>query len=171
MQPDLCARRDLLIPAGVKLFALNLHLTLMSSPQSRPSLVPRDFLNSWWQILQGRVPLLSIEITRECPLSCPGCYAYGDSHLGGAVTLRELSDSRGDGLVDGVLGLVRKHRPLQVSLVGGEPLVRHRELDRILPAISEMGVAHRRHQRRHPHSRKLDVHPASARCSFRRRPA
>ena len=112
----------------------------MSSPQSRPSLVPRDFLNSWWQILQGRVPLLSIEITRECPLSCPGCYAYGDSHLGGAVTLRELSDSRGDGLVDGVLGLVRKHRPLQVSLVGGEPLVRHRELDRILPAISEMGV-------------------------------
>lgn len=112
----------------------------MSSPQSRPSLVPRDFVRSWGQILRGRVPLLSIEITRECPLTCPGCYAYGDSHLGGGVTLRELSDSRGDVLVDGVLGLVRKHRPLQVSLVGGEPLVRHRELDRILPAISEMGV-------------------------------
>jgi len=84
--------------------------------------------------------MLSIEITRECPLSCPGCYAYGESHLGGEVTLRELSDLRGDALVDGVLGLVREHKPLHVSLVGGEPLVRHRELSRILPALSELGV-------------------------------
>ena len=84
--------------------------------------------------------MLSIEITRECPLSCPGCYAYGDSHLGGGVTLSELNDLRGDELVEGVLGLVRKHKPLHVSLVGGEPMVRHRELGRILPALSEMGV-------------------------------
>ena len=84
--------------------------------------------------------MLSIEITRECPLACPGCYAYSESHLGGEVTLRELSDFRGDALVDGVLGLVRKHKPLHVSLVGGEPLIRHRELSRILPALSEMGV-------------------------------
>ncbi len=84
--------------------------------------------------------MLSIEITRECPLSCPGCYAYGDSHLGGETTLRELSDFRGDALVEGVLELVRRHRPLHVSLVGGEPMVRHRELSRILPALSEMGV-------------------------------
>jgi organic radical activating enzyme len=84
--------------------------------------------------------MLSIEITRECPLSCPGCYAYGDSHLGGGITLSELSDLRGDQLVEGVLRLVRKHRPLHVSLVGGEPMVRHRELSRILPALSKMGV-------------------------------
>jgi len=84
--------------------------------------------------------MLSIEITRECPLSCPGCYAYGDTHLGAGLTLRQLSDSRGDSLVEGVLGLVRRHRPLHVSLVGGEPLMRHRELDRILPALSAMGV-------------------------------
>ena len=90
--------------------------------------------------MSGKVPMLSIEITRECPLSCPGCYAYGESHLGGEVTLRELSDLRGDALVDGVLGLVRAHKPLHVSLVGGEPLVRHRELSRILPALSELGV-------------------------------
>jgi MoaA/NifB/PqqE/SkfB family radical SAM enzyme len=95
---------------------------------------------AWWRILRGKVPMLSIEITRECPLSCPGCYAYGESHLGGEVTLRELSDLRGDALVDGVLGLVREHKPLHVSLVGGEPLVRHRELSRILPALSELGV-------------------------------
>jgi sulfatase maturation enzyme AslB (radical SAM superfamily) len=84
--------------------------------------------------------MLSIEITRECPLKCPGCYAYGDSHLGGETTLRQLSDLRGQALVEGVLELVRKHQPVQVSLVGGEPLVRHRELTEILPALSEMGV-------------------------------
>ena len=85
-------------------------------------------------------PLLSIEITRECPLACPGCYAYGDSHLGGETTLRELSDLRGDSLVAGVIELVRRHRPMHVSLVGGEPMIRHRELDCILPALGEMGV-------------------------------
>jgi MoaA/NifB/PqqE/SkfB family radical SAM enzyme len=84
--------------------------------------------------------MLSIEITRECPLSCPGCYAYGDAHLGGGITLSELNDLRGDDLVEGVLRLVRKHKPLHVSLVGGEPMVRHRELSRILPMLSEMGV-------------------------------
>jgi MoaA/NifB/PqqE/SkfB family radical SAM enzyme len=83
--------------------------------------------------------MMSIEITRECPLSCPGCYAYGDTHLQG-TTLRQLNDLRGEALVDGVLGLVRQHRPLHVSLVGGEPLVRHRELTRILPQLEEMGV-------------------------------
>lgn len=84
--------------------------------------------------------MLSIEITRECPLSCPGCYAYGDSHLGGETTLRELRDLRGDSLVNGVLDLVRRHKPLHVSLVGGEPMIRHRELSGILPALAEMGV-------------------------------
>src|ERR1700751_3311248 len=107
-------------------------------PSSR--LTPRDFARAWWRILNGYTPMLSIEITRECPLSCPGCYAYGDQHLGGDTTLRELRDFRGNDLVDGVLNLVRRHRPLHVSLVGGEPMVRHRELDRILPALTDMGV-------------------------------
>lgn len=84
--------------------------------------------------------MLSIEITRECPLSCPGCYAYGDTHLGGGKLLTELSDFRGDALVNGVLQLVRKNRPMHVSLVGGEPLVRHRELSAILPALSAMNI-------------------------------
>jgi MoaA/NifB/PqqE/SkfB family radical SAM enzyme len=97
-------------------------------------------LAAWGRVLSGRIPMLSIEITRECPLSCPGCYAYGDEHLGGGITLSELNDLRGDELVEGVLRLVRRHRPLQVSLVGGEPMVRHREISRILPALSEMGV-------------------------------
>jgi MoaA/NifB/PqqE/SkfB family radical SAM enzyme len=112
----------------------------MLSPAPKPTLTARELLAGWRRILSGRIPMLSIEITRECPLSCPGCYAYGETHLGGEVTLRDLHDLRGDALVEGVLELVRKHRPLQVSLVGGEPLIRHRELSRILPALSDLGV-------------------------------
>jgi MoaA/NifB/PqqE/SkfB family radical SAM enzyme len=84
--------------------------------------------------------MLSIEVTRECPLSCPGCYAYGDEHLGGGKLLSQLADFRGEALVSGVLGLVDSHRPLHVSLVGGEPLVRHRELSAILPALSARNI-------------------------------
>ena len=112
----------------------------MSAVQSGSSISARDLARAWWRVLNGHVPLLSIEITRECPLSCPGCYAYGDSHLGGETTLRELSDFRGDALVEGVLELVRRHRPMHVSLVGGEPMIRHRELGRILPALNAMGI-------------------------------
>ena len=102
---------------------------------------PGEFLAGWWNVLNGRAPLLSIEITRERPLYCPGCYAYGQDHLGvGAPTLREVSDFRGDALINGVLDLVRKHRPLHVSLVVGEPMVRHKELSRILPVLRQMGI-------------------------------
>jgi len=104
------------------------------------SITPRDIARAGWRVFNGYIPMLSIEITRECPLSCPGCYAYGDTHLGAETTLRELTDFRGDALVNGVVDLVRKHKPMHVSLVGGEPMVRHRELSRILPTLSEMGV-------------------------------
>jgi len=97
-------------------------------------------VRGWGVILSGRTPFLSLEITRECPLSCPGCYAYGSDHLGGAVTLRELRDAKGSELVEGVLRLVRKHRPLHLSIVGGEPLVRYRELNELLPMITDMGI-------------------------------
>ena len=97
-------------------------------------------LTAWGRILSGYAPALSIEITRECPLRCPGCYAYGDDHLNGVSTLRQLHDFKGQELVDRVLALVDEHRPLHVSIVGGEPLVRYRELNDILPALSARGV-------------------------------
>ncbi|HUO33787.1 MAG TPA: radical SAM protein [Candidatus Acidoferrum sp.] len=112
----------------------------MATSAAPRSTVVRNLLTGWGRLLTGYVPLLSIEITRECPLSCPGCYAYGDNHLGGDVTLRELADYRGDALVNGVINLVRQHKPMHVSLVGGEPLIRHRELSRILPELDRMGV-------------------------------
>jgi MoaA/NifB/PqqE/SkfB family radical SAM enzyme len=95
---------------------------------------------AWGRILQGYRPNLSIEITRECPLRCPGCYAYGDEHLGGGQTLRTLADFKGQALIDGVLDVVDRHRPIHVSIVGGEPLVRFRELDVILPRLAERGI-------------------------------
>ena len=93
-------------------------------------------LAAWGRILTGYIPALSIEITRECPLRCPGCYAYGDEHLGGGVTLRELRDFKGQELVDRFMAIVDRHRPLHVSIVGGEPLVRYRELGVILPQLA-----------------------------------
>jgi hypothetical protein len=94
----------------------------------------------WGRILAGRRPFLSVEITRECPLRCPGCYAYEPSHLGTSATLRDLSDFRGPALVEALTALVRAHRPVHLSIVGGEPLVRRRELDQILPQLDRMGV-------------------------------
>jgi sulfatase maturation enzyme AslB (radical SAM superfamily) len=93
-------------------------------------------------ILKGHHPSLSIEITRECPLRCPGCYAYEPQHLdpSGLVTLRGLSDFKGDDLVAGVLALVDRHKPLHVSLVGGDPLVRYRELERLVPQLMDRGI-------------------------------
>ena len=95
---------------------------------------------AWARILRGRKPLLSIEITRACPLHCPGCYAYQPEHLGGKVTLSQLADLQGHALVDGVMALLRRYRPLHLSIVGGEPLVRYRELDLLLPRIDRMGI-------------------------------
>ena len=97
-------------------------------------------LQAWSSILAGRVPSLSIEITKECPLRCPGCYAFDAAHLGSTIQLRQLSDFKGDELVTRVLALVDEHRPLHVSLVGGDPLVRYRELERILPEMERRGI-------------------------------
>lgn len=99
-----------------------------------------DVLRVWGRVLRGQSPFLSIEITKECPLRCPGCYAFSPEHLGAGTTLRQLSDYRGGELVDAVVALVRRLRPVHVSIVGGEPLVRYRELSELLPILDRMGV-------------------------------
>lgn len=96
-------------------------------------------LRAWGRIVTGYHPALSIEITKECPLSCPGCYAFQPDHLGGAP-LTSVSDFKGDELVRRVLELVSARRPLVVYFVGGEPLVRYRELSEILPRLEEQKV-------------------------------
>jgi MoaA/NifB/PqqE/SkfB family radical SAM enzyme len=98
-----------------------------------------EVIQAWKSVLSGRRPSLAIEITRECPLRCPGCYAYEEGHVGG-LSLRQLQDKRGDDLVQGVLALVDEHRPLHLSLVGGDPLVRYREVTALLPKLNQRGI-------------------------------
>jgi MoaA/NifB/PqqE/SkfB family radical SAM enzyme len=98
-----------------------------------------EVIQAWKSILSGRRPSLAIEITRECPLRCPGCYAYEEGHVSG-MNLRQLQDKRGDDLVNGVLALVDEYRPLHVSIVGGDPLVRYREVTRLLPLLNDRGI-------------------------------
>src|SRR5689334_2949067 len=99
-----------------------------------------DVMRAWAKILKGEPPSLSIEITRECPLRCPGCYAYDDAHLGGGATLRSLNDRKGQELIDGVLEIVDRMKPLHLSIVGGDPLVRYRELETLVPLLVDRGI-------------------------------
>jgi organic radical activating enzyme len=99
-----------------------------------------DIFRVWGRVLRGYTPFVAIEITKECPLNCPGCYAYSTDHLGPLVTLRQLSDLRGQELVAEAVALVRRLRPVHLSIVGGEPLVRYRELGDLLPRLDRMGV-------------------------------
>src|SRR4051794_27500903 len=99
-----------------------------------------EVIRAWARILAGRAPSLSIEITKECPLRCPGCYAFDPAHLGGATQLRELGDYKGEDLGARVLALIDEHKPLHVSLAGGDPMVRYRELEAMLPQIESRGV-------------------------------
>jgi sulfatase maturation enzyme AslB (radical SAM superfamily) len=99
-----------------------------------------QILHAWGKILKGERPSLSIEITRECPLRCPGCYAFDDAHLGGGQTLRDLNDLKGQFLIDGVLEVVDDLKPLHLSIVGGDPLVRYRELEALVPQLLARGI-------------------------------
>ena len=99
-----------------------------------------DVLRVWGRILRGRNPFLSLEITKECPLNCPGCYAYSPDHIGPLTTIRQLADYRGQDLVRATVAVVRRLQPVHVSIVGGEPLVRYRELCEVLPLLDRMGV-------------------------------
>jgi hypothetical protein len=86
----------------------------VAAGQWQTSMQTLEILRAWRKILRGERPSLAIEITRECPLRCPGCYAYEAAHLGGGVTLRELNDRKGQALIDGVLDVVDRLKPTAV---------------------------------------------------------
>jgi sulfatase maturation enzyme AslB (radical SAM superfamily) len=95
---------------------------------------------AWARILQGYKPFLSVEVTRECPLQCPGCYAYDEKHLNNGTILRKAPEIRGNDLVEGILDLIRCYRPLHLSIIGGEPLLRWQEMDILLARLNQMNT-------------------------------
>lgn len=100
----------------------------------------RQIFPAWKMILEGRRPFLSVEITRRCPLHCPGCYAFEPGHTVADGNGESETDFEGEALIEGILALQRKYRPLHISLVGGEPLVRYRELNKLLPLLAPTEV-------------------------------
>ena len=97
-------------------------------------------IGAWGRILSGYTPALSIEITRECPAALPGL-----------LRLRRRSPRRrrhaargprlqGPGAHRRRHRAGRRHRPLHLSIVGGEPLVRYRELNTLLPHPHDRGI-------------------------------
>jgi MoaA/NifB/PqqE/SkfB family radical SAM enzyme len=51
-----------------------------------------------------------------------------------------LSDRKGQELIDGVLEVVDRLKPLHLSLVGGDPLVRYREVEALVPQLLQRGI-------------------------------
>lgn len=51
-----------------------------------------------------------------------------------------MRDRKGQELIDGVLDIVDRHKPLHLSIVGGDPLVRYREMEEVIPQILDRGV-------------------------------
>jgi organic radical activating enzyme len=71
-----------------------------------------------------------------------------------------VRDFKGSGLIDGVIDLVDRHRRLHVSIVGGEPLVRYKELNAILPLLGQAAISHAaRHQRGSRDPERVGVDP------------
>src|SRR6202040_3213596 len=50
------------------------------------------------------------------------------------------NDRKGQFLTDGVLEVVDRLKPLHLSLVGGDPLVRYRELESLIPQLLARGI-------------------------------
>jgi MoaA/NifB/PqqE/SkfB family radical SAM enzyme len=121
----------------IKFHGPRIHVTVGKGPSPVNT---SQLFQAWGKILRGEQPSLSIEITKECPLRCPGCYAYDNAHLGGGQVLRDLHDRRGQALVDGVLQVVDRLKPLHLSIVGGDPLVRYRELEQMVPLLLARGL-------------------------------
>lgn len=99
----------------------------------------KKVFSAWGRILLGTKPVLSIEITNKCPLSCPGCYAFHPDHVSGK-SLGSIDEYTGDELVRRVMELIRRRRPVGIFLVGGEPLVRLKELSTLVEEIDGKGI-------------------------------
>ena len=67
----------------------------------------------WGRILGASGP--SCELNQGVSTPVSGCYAYEPGHLNDGRSIVSLTRWRGEELVERVLGLVRRFRPLHVS--------------------------------------------------------
>jgi len=84
--------------------------------------------------LPGSRPFLVLEITRSSPVDQANGLVFR------SVRERPRKEFRGRELVDRVLALVERVMPVQIWLVGGEPLVRRAEIGRLLPQFDRLGI-------------------------------
>jgi MoaA/NifB/PqqE/SkfB family radical SAM enzyme len=56
------------------------------------------------------------------------------------MMLRGLRDYKGQELIDRILEIVDRLKPLHLSIVGGDPLVRYRELEMLVPLLIDRGI-------------------------------
>ena len=56
------------------------------------------------------------------------------------MMLRGLRDYKGQELIDRILEIVARLKPLHLSIVGGDPLVRYRELEMLVPLLIDRGI-------------------------------
>jgi len=97
-------------------------------------------LPSWFRILRGYKPFLSIKVTREGHLHYPGGSTCDEWQLDNKKVLGQASEPRGNKLVEGVLDLIRQNHSRHLSIVGGEPLLRRQEMTVLLPRLNAMGI-------------------------------
>ncbi len=73
---------------------------------------PLDLWLSWGKLLCGHTPLLSIELTRDCPLHCPGCYVKVRH-----VLVSVYSPQRGEPTPEMLTGEDRQHLAAELPAV------------------------------------------------------
>ena len=133
----------------------------------------RGLVSAWGRILRRLHPGAFHRDHPGVPAAVPGLLRLRRRAPAAARRrCAQLGDYKGDELVERTLALVREHRPLHLSIIGGEPLVRFRELDEILPACWPPGHLHAgRHQRRAADPGRVGRDPEAEDRGVDRRPA
>jgi hypothetical protein len=95
---------------------------------------------AWGKILKGELPLTLDRDYARMSAALSGMLCVRRRSSGRRQDLAKLERSKGPGPIDGVLELVDRARPLHLSLVGGDPLVRYREVEAVIPQLLHRGI-------------------------------
>ena len=99
-----------------------------------------EILPVWFRILRGYKPFLSVKVTREGHLHYLDYSACDAVQPNNKKALGQISEPRGNRLVEGVLDLIQRNHSQHLSIAGGEPLLRRQEMSVLLPRLNAMGI-------------------------------